>query len=321
MGCDSRRYIFGYFGCRDIEAEVQTVAESKIQAEHSSRACAVLIVVALCSVGSLNVSYADLIVSLACIAFLLCRACKLDVFLCAGFGSVHLEKQIADVGNQILCRIETADLHYFLVDCVDKVGIELQQEFLRRDVDHEVRIVLHGLFDSCDIALACRACACCRRIFGVEELAEYAFEQSVEIESRDGNLCRIAEDAAEVNIQCVVDKVYAEELLAYRRAACAFCVFIEFESKFDFEGVYIDVCGKIEREERTEVVAEFVDDVEFERRSADCAVGADKSHNHIEDFAQIDNVCVACFAAAVQRYVNGHFKMCGCVLQSHVIRI
>ena len=270
-------YIFGDLRSRYIEAEVQAVAQSQIEAE-----------------------------------------------LRLSAERIHSEEQVTNVGEQIFL-FETADLHYLLVDCVDEVCVELHQEFLRSYVDHEVCVIsqmIFVVFNRLDVGAVCNACARGTALFtAVQELAENAFEQSVEVEIGHRNLRSVAEDAAEVNVHGVFDEVNAEQSLLHRRAVRALCVLVELQTEFDFEVFDIDVRNKVEREERAEIVAEFVDDVEFECRSADCAIGADKSHNHIEDFAQIDNVCVACFAAAVQRYVNGHFKMCGCVLQSHVIRI
>ena len=173
-------------------------------------------------------------------------------------------------------------------------------------------------FDRADVFFACNACT--RRVGGfflTQELAEYAFEQTVKVEIGHGNLCRFAEYAAEVDVYCVFDEVNAEQRLCGRHT-CR--LLVEFEAEFDFVRFNVDIRNEVEREERALVVAEFVDDVEFERRSADC--GIDEPDYHIENFAQIDFVGFArLIAASVQGNLNRHFKMCRYVLQLHIVGV
>ena len=241
---------------RDIEAEVQAVAQSDIKAELG-----------------------------------LATRC------------VHSEENVADIGKQILGGIETADRHNLSVDRVDEIRVELEQEFLRRDVDHEVRIVLHRVFDRVDVAAVCglRLRGFCSVRF-VQELAENTLEQSVEVDICHCDFCSVAEDSAEVNVNRIIDEVDAQKRSVGSRT---FAVLVEFDAEIYLEFFNVDICNEIECEISTLIVAELVDNVEFERRAADRAVGIDESHHKVEDFAQIDFVCRAFLrSAAVQRNVN-----------------
>lgn len=70
------------------------------------------------------------------------------------------------------------------------------------------------VFNRLDVGAVCNACARGTALFtAVQELAENAFEQSVEIEVGHRNLSSVAEDAAEVDIHGVFDEVNAEQSL------------------------------------------------------------------------------------------------------------
>ena len=114
--CALDRYDF--FACRsrrDIDAEVQTIAETYVDAR-------------LCCAG--NVLIITRCVVYVVVAFFTESCARVRRLFLFGekfvLTSLASNKDITDVGEQVFAIIETADLHYLAIDDVDKVRIELQ---------------------------------------------------------------------------------------------------------------------------------------------------------------------------------------------------
>ena len=156
------------------------------------------------------------------------------------------------------------------------------------------------MFNRLDIVRTCRACFAVFGSVNAEILAEQVLEHSAEIEICNGNLRAVAE-YTEIGIQRVTDHIHANKRLLgrYHRAVrLGNDVLDKTQAEFHVPVGKVDVCNKVKREIGHVLVAELVDDVEFERRAAYRAVGADKAENHVKQGRQIDDVARVFFAAA-----------------------
>ena len=266
----------GYARRRDVYAHKQAVAESEVEAEFRSRAHSVF---ALWTGFNLDVLAVHEIVGCALVRRFFRFVLELDV----GVLRLRSQEQVADVGDKVFL-FETADLHDLAIHCVDKVCVELEQQLLRIDGDHKVCIILHGFFNRFDVVRSCSAClaVCC--VVHAEILAEQVLEHTAEIEISNGNLRAVAE-YAEIRIQRVAEHVHAQKRLLgcdHRAVRLGNDVLDKTQAQFHIPVGKIDVCNKVKREIGHVFVAELVDDVEFERRAAYRAVGADKTDDHVK---------------------------------------